>query len=70
MNGFYAEIEEEVYSTIMEVLAEIIGEDELEIVGITRDSSFVLDLMIDSIQFVVLAEKIEALYGDRVDFTE
>ncbi|MCL1791347.1 MAG: hypothetical protein FWG40_08400 [Peptococcaceae bacterium] len=60
--------EEEIFAVIKGILAEVIGEDMVEIIGIRRESMFLKDLMIDSIQITAFAEKVTKVYGDRVDF--
>ena len=60
-------LKEDVFMSVKEILSEIIGEDELDIIGVGMDSVFYTDLMIDSLKFVYLADKVEKLYGDKVD---
>jgi len=61
--------EEEVFKELYHILASLIGEEEAEILGIERESKFTADLMMDSIQIIAFAERVNALYGDRVNFT-
>ena len=68
VNTFNNDIENEVFNKLKEILTELIGEDEAEIIGISRDSSFLLDLMVDSIQIVAFIERARALYGDTVNY--
>ena len=68
MKTFNNDIENEVFDKLKEILTELIGEDEAEIIGINRDSSFLLDLMVDSIQIVAFIERVRALYGDSVNY--
>jgi len=65
-SGFLTK-EEEVFTSLVAILNELIGAEELEIIGVYRHSRFVDDLMMESIQIVVFAEQVDALYGDRVD---
>ena len=59
----------EVFEELRKILTELIGEDEAEILGIERESKFTADLMMDSIQIIAFAERINERYGDRVNFT-
>jgi len=58
-----------VFEELHKILTELIGEDEAEILGIERESKFTADLMMDSIQIIAFAERINERYGDRVNFT-
>jgi acyl carrier protein len=58
---------DEVLRQVKAMIAEIIGDDVAEIVGITEKSTFLRDLDMNSIQIVALAEKIRSKYGDRID---
>ncbi|GAA1616040.1 hypothetical protein [Actinoplanes couchii] len=49
-------------------LAEVMGDDILLAVEITRDTRFDDDLALESIEFVALGEYLREKYGDRVDF--
>ena len=60
--------QEAVFGKLCDYIAEIIGSDVAEIVGIEPESQFVKDLEIDSIQIVAFAEKVIEDYGDRYDF--
>jgi acyl carrier protein len=58
-----------VVATLGEMLGEVIGEDELEMLDeITLETSFNEDLELESIEFVALAELLMEHYGERVDF--
>jgi len=61
--------EEIIFEELHHILTELIGKDEAEILGIERESKFTADLMMDSIQIIAFAEKINERYGDRVNFT-
>lgn len=50
------------------MLTEVIGPDELFGIDIELDTAFEADLEVESIEFVALAERLEARYGSRVDF--
>ena len=55
-------------STVSRLIEEVLGEDA-EIEGpIELDTSFSDDLELESIEFVALAEKIQAHYGADVNF--
>ena len=64
------DVKNEIINSIKALLVEVIGEEELEIVGFCMDRVFYTDLMIDSISFVYLAEGINKLYGDRVNIID
>lgn len=53
---------------VVEMLIEVVGEDFLLDVEITRETTFTDDLALESIEFVALAEKLQERYGGRVDF--
>jgi acyl carrier protein len=60
--------EEVVFEELHKILTGLIGEDEVKILGIERESEFTADLMMDSIQIIAFAERVNELYGDRVNF--
>lgn len=61
--------DEDVLAAVTEMLATVIGEDELLLVDdVTMDTSFNDDLELESIEFVALAEELQLRYGERVDF--
>ncbi|NUU20739.1 MAG: acyl carrier protein [Streptomycetaceae bacterium] len=53
---------------VVGLLVDVVGDEILVATSISRDSSFNEDLAVESIEFVALAEKLEARYGARVDF--
>jgi acyl carrier protein len=53
---------------IRQIVTEIIGEDAAELLDFTEESTFILDLEMDSIQLIHLAERVNDRYGDQVDF--
>ena len=60
--------EQEILQTVAGLVREVIGEgwaDELEI---GPETSFSEDLELESIELVALAEKMQARYGEGVDF--
>lgn len=54
--------------TVARLVSEVIGGDPIE--PITLQTSFWHDLELESIELVVLSEKIHKEYGDTVNFTE
>lgn len=58
----------EVLKTVAQIIREVIGEEWAEDVPIEMDTSFARDLELESIEFVVLAERLKAKYGRSVDF--
>ena len=55
-------------STISSLIHEVIGEDwDLE-EEIPLETTFAADLELESIEFVALAEKMQATFGDEVNF--
>jgi acyl carrier protein len=57
-----------VLGEVVDMLVEVVGEDFLLDVEISRDTTFSDDLALESIEFVALAEKVQERYGGRVDF--
>jgi acyl carrier protein len=57
-----------VLDEVVQLLIEVVGEDFLLDLEITRDTTFSDDLALESIEFVALAEKLKQRYGGRVDF--
>jgi acyl carrier protein len=57
-----------VFRQLKQFIAEIIGEDVVEELNVTRKSTFVKDLEMDSIEIVAFAEKVKAYYGHQVNF--
>jgi len=55
----------QVLETVASLIHEVMGDAPLE--PITRETSFHDDLALESIEFVALAEKLEARYGKQVD---
>lgn len=58
----------EILTDITEMIKEVIGEDWVRETPITMETSFVSDLEVESIELVALSEKIQAKYGETVDF--
>lgn len=58
----------ETLAAISDMIKEVIGEDWVRDTPITMETSFVTDLEVESIELVALSEKIQARYGEAVDF--
>jgi acyl carrier protein len=63
-----AKTREEVLATVARLIAEVVGEEWMEDRAITLETSFEKDLELESIEFVVLTEKLQEHYGKGVDF--
>ncbi len=61
-------MKQEILHTLADMIREVIGEDWAQDVPITAATSFNEDLELESIEFVALAEKLQAEYGRQVDF--
>ena len=59
---------ESTVATLARMIEEVIGEDWDPDIEIRAETSFSEDLELESIEFVALAEKLQAHYGDRLDF--
>lgn len=57
-----------ILADIAAMIEEVIGEDWVQETPITMETSFVADLEVESIELVALSEKIQARYGEAVDF--
>lgn len=53
---------------VTELILEVLGDAYVPMGPITLETSFQADLELESIEFVALAEKLEARYGAEVDF--
>ncbi|MCC9070760.1 phosphopantetheine-binding protein [Flavobacterium sp. F-65] len=60
---------EELFNLLKGFITEVIGEEFVEEMDITPESSFTKDLEMDSIEIVSFSEKIKAHFGDQIDFT-
>lgn len=58
----------DILETIARLVSEVIGTDLVE--PITAETSLGQDLELESIELVALAEKIQAEYGQQVNFAE
>ena len=61
---------EAVLSTISTLIVEVIGEDWAADIDIGEGTSFNEDLELESIEFVALAERLQEVYGDQVNFVD
>ncbi len=59
---------EKVFKQISNFVADIIGHDVVEEIGISKDSIFTKGLEMDSIEIVAFAEKVKKKYGREIDF--
>lgn len=50
------------------LIGEIVGEEWVAETGVGMETAFATDLELESIEFVELAEKMQARYGSEVDF--
>ena len=60
---------EELFDLLKGFITEVIGEEFVEEMDITPESSFTKDLEMDSIEIVSFSEKIKAHFGEQIDFT-
>ena len=58
-----------IFALMVEFITDVIGEEFVEEMDITMESSFNKDLEMDSIEIVAFSEKIKQHFGDRIDFT-
>lgn len=59
---------DQILADITRMLGEVIGEDYLLGIEVTRDTAFSGDLELESIEFVALAGLMKEHYGNDVDF--
>ena len=63
-------IQNEILSEVKRLIVEIIGQEhDLQDREIDLETSFSKDLELESIEFVVLSEKLQTLYGNDVNFS-
>jgi acyl carrier protein len=60
---------EEIFAVLKTFITEVIGEEFVEEMDISRESSFTRDLEMDSIEIVSFSEKVKAHFGENIDFT-
>jgi len=59
----------EIFELMKQFITEVIGEEFVEEMDITMESSFTKDLEMDSIEIVSFSEKIKTHFGEQIDFT-
>ncbi|RQO75113.1 acyl carrier protein [Pedobacter sp. KBW06] len=59
----------EIFDLMKQFITEVIGEEFVEEMEITMESSFTKDLEMDSIEIVSFSEKIKTHFGEQIDFT-
>ncbi|MFN7972741.1 MAG: phosphopantetheine-binding protein [Acidobacteriota bacterium] len=60
--------QESTKDTVARLIREVMGDELLYEDEIAMDTSFSQDLELESIEFVALAERIQAHYGSHIDF--
>lgn len=60
---------QEIFDLLKQFITEVIGEEFVEEMDITMESSFNKDLEMDSIELVSFSGKIKAHFGEEIDFT-
>lgn len=60
---------EEIFALLKQFITEVIGEEFVEDMDISKESSFTRDLEMDSIEIVSFSEKVKSHFGEHVDFT-
>lgn len=58
----------DVLAVVVRLVREVVGEAWIEEIEIGRQTSFGRDLELESIEFVALAERLQEVWGERVDF--
>jgi acyl carrier protein len=60
----------EVLDTVRAIIKEVVGDDYEMLGPIDLTTSFNNDLELESIELVALSEKLQEIYGDKVNFVE
>ena len=60
---------EEILDVMKNIISDVIGEEFVEDMDITEDSSFTGDLEMDSIEIVSFSDQVKGRFGDNIDFT-
>ncbi|TWV99773.1 acyl carrier protein [Chitinophaga pinensis] len=60
---------EQIFNLLKTFITEVIGEEFVEDLDISRESSFTRDLEMDSIEIVSFSEKVKSHFGEHIDFT-
>ena len=61
--------DQELFVLLKDFITQVIGEEFVEEMDVTPESSFTKDLEMDSIEIVAFSEKIKMHFGDQIDFT-
>jgi acyl carrier protein len=59
----------DVLPELVRMLVEVVGEDALGGVKVTRDTTLNDELALEGIEFVELSQRLRQAYGERVDLT-
>ncbi|WP_254412234.1 phosphopantetheine-binding protein [Dyadobacter diqingensis] len=60
---------DEIFDVLNQFITEVIGEEFVDEMDITPDSSFTKDLEMDSIEIVAFSEKVKLHFGENINFT-
>lgn len=60
---------DQIFALLKQFITEVIGEEFVEDMDITKESSFTRDLEMDSIEIVAFSEKVKTHFGSNIDFT-
>ncbi|MDQ6481340.1 acyl carrier protein [Dyadobacter sp. LHD-138] len=60
---------DEIFGVLNQFITEVIGEEFVDEMDITPDSSFTKDLEMDSIEIVAFSEKVKIYFGENINFT-
>jgi acyl carrier protein len=59
---------QEVLDTITAMIREVVGEEWIQDKPVSMETRFAQDLEVESIEIVALAEKMQEVYGETIDF--
>lgn len=57
------------FDLLKQFITDIIGEEFVEEMDVSMESSFTKDLEMDSIEIVAFSEKVKSHFGEDIDFT-
>ncbi len=60
---------DEIFIVLKKMITDVIGEEFVEEMDISKESSFTKDLEMDSIEIVSFSEKVKNHFGETIDFT-
>ncbi len=60
---------DEIFDVLNRFITEVIGEEFVDEMDISPDSSFTKDLEMDSIEIVAFSEKVKLHFGENINFT-